>query len=67
MVDISSDGAKVEARTPLKPGQTLNLVHPEDPSSTLRCFVVWTGDVATDGDGRAGLEFLDPPDCNLEN
>ncbi len=67
MADISSDGARVEARTPLKPGQTLSLVQPDDPSRALRCLVVWSGDVGTDGDGQAGLEFLDPPDSNLEN
>lgn len=66
-VDISSDGARVEACAPLTPGQTLSLIQPDDPSRPLRCLVVWAGDVGTDGDGQAGLEFLDPPATNFEN
>lgn len=66
-VDISTHGARVEAETELVPGQTLSLLRPDDPSYALRCLVVWSGDVSSDRDGQAGLEFLDPDSATLEN
>jgi len=58
-VDMSSHGARIEARAPLVPGQTLSLIQPDDPAHAVRCLVVWTGSVSSDARGQAGLEFLD--------
>lgn len=66
-VDLSDHGARVEAAAALTPGQTLTLVQPDDPSSSLRCMVVWAGDVASDGHDHVGLEFLDSSADNQEN
>jgi PilZ domain len=56
--DISLHGVRVHAHAELTPGQVIHLVQPEDPTDTLRCLVVWTADVSSDGEGEAGLEFL---------
>jgi PilZ domain len=66
-VDISEHGARVEAEAALTPGQTLNLIQPDDPARFLRCMVVWTGSVSSDGHDQLGLEFLDPPPADREN
>jgi hypothetical protein len=66
-VDMSEHGARVEAETALTPGQTLNLIQPDDPTHTLRCMVVWAGEVSSDGQDQVGLEFLDLPSAGLEN
>jgi PilZ domain len=66
-VDMSEHGARVEAEAALAPGQTLSLIQADDPVHVLRCLVVWSGDVSSDGHGQAGLEFLDPPPAGLEN
>ncbi len=66
-VDLSQYGARIETETPLATGQTLTLFQPEDPAHALRCMVVWTGDVSSDGHDQIGLEFLNPPSAGLEN
>jgi PilZ domain len=66
-VDISEHGARVEAEAALAPGQTLNLIQPEDPTRFLRCMVVWAGNVSSDGHDQVGLEFLDPLPADMEN
>jgi hypothetical protein len=66
-VDMSEHGARVEAEAALAPGQTLNLIQPDDPTRSLRCLVVWAGDVSSDGHDQMGLEFLDSPPAGLEN
>lgn len=66
-VDMSEHGARVEADAALAPGQTLDLIQPDDPTRALRCMVVWSGDVSSDGNDQAGLEFLDPRSTTLEN
>ncbi len=66
-VDMSEHGARIETETPFAPGQTLNLIQPDDPTRSLRCMVVWTGDVSSDGHDQIGLQFLDPAPGNIEN
>lgn len=66
-VDMSEHGARVEAEAALTPGQTLNLIQPDDPAHALRCMVVWSGDVSSDGHDQFGLEFLGSPPSNREN
>jgi PilZ domain len=66
-VDLSEYGARIETEAPLAPGQALTLYQPEDPAHALRCMVVWTGTVSSDGHDQIGLEFLNPPSAGLEN
>lgn len=57
--DMPDDAPGVESGSALTAGQILNLVQPDDPSHALRCTVVWSGDISTDGNDQLGLEFLD--------
>ena len=66
-IDMSEFGARVEAGTGLAPGQTLTLFQPDDPAGALRCMVVWSGDVSSDGHDQMGLEFLGSPSAAPEN
>ena len=66
-VDLSEHGARIVAEAPLTPGQTLSLFQADDPERALRCRVVWTGDVGSDGHDQTGLEFLDSRSENTEN
>lgn len=59
-VDESDLGARIETQAQLKAGQLIEL-QSEDSALRLRCRVVWTGEVASDKEGEAGLEFLFPP------
>ncbi len=59
-VDISQYGTRIESKGSLQPGQILELVQPESPRTPLRCMVVWSADVGSDGKAEAGLEFLQP-------
>lgn len=60
-VDESEMGARVQTKAQLKSGQVIEL-QSEDKTLRLRCRVVWTGEVASDHEGEAGLEFLIPRD-----
>jgi PilZ domain len=66
-LDMSRHGARVQAETPLTPGQTLSLIQEEDPTHALRCTVVWAGEVGSDRLDHAGLEFLEHPPAGIEN
>jgi PilZ domain len=66
-LDISEHGARIQTNTVLTPGQTLSLFQPDDPARSLRCTVVWAGEVSSDGHDQAGLEFLDGQPTMLEN
>jgi PilZ domain len=66
-IDMSEFGARVESETGLTPGQTLTLFQPDDPAGPLRCTVVWSGDVSSDGRDQMGLEFLGPHSTAPEN
>lgn len=66
-LDLSPHGARVHAHARLTPGQVLQLIQPDNPADTLRCLVVWTADVSSDGTGEAGLEFLQPYPAPLES
>lgn len=66
-VDMSEHGVRIVAEAQLTPGQTLSLFQPDDPERGLRCMVVWTGDVGSDGHDQAGLEFLDSVSPKPEN
>ena len=67
ILDLSEHGVRVEAEAALTPGQTLSLIQSDNPTRTLRCMVVWAGDVGSDGHDQAGLEFLKPSSPALEN
>jgi PilZ domain-containing protein len=59
-VDLSECGLRVRADISLNPGQVLELVPPEGSDYAVRCLVVWTGEVGSDKEGEAGLDFLGP-------
>jgi PilZ domain len=59
-MDESEFGARIQTQAELKAGQIIEL-QTADNTLPLRCRVVWTGDVASDRVGEAGLEFLLPP------
>ncbi len=61
-VDISEHGARLRlAQALLTPGQILEFKTDED-AKVLRCRVVWTGELKSDQQAEAGLEFLIPRD-----
>jgi hypothetical protein len=59
-LDVSQHGVRVECQTLLKPGQVLELLPSENSGGPIRCVVVWAGDVGSDREGEAGLNFLTP-------
>lgn len=66
-LDVSPEGARVQAKAELRPGQFLHLIRPENPDELVRCLVVWTSDISSDKSGEAGLEFLNPSSSPLES
>lgn len=66
-VDMSEHGSRIMAEAPLMPGQTISLIQPDDPAHALRCLAVWSGDVSSDGNEQAGLEFLNQLSGSLDN
>ena len=60
-LDISADGARIQACIPLAPGQVVEVV-PFNGSEPVTGRVVWVGEPASEVEGQAGLEFLDPFD-----
>jgi len=66
-VDMSDHGMRVQGKFGLTPGQVLHLMQSEDPADVLRCVVVWASDIASDGKGEAGLEFLQTFTATLDS
>lgn len=66
-VDISAHGVRIEAEAALSPGQVLSLTRADDPTQSLRCLVVWTGDLSSDKREEVGLEFIDGQSTIWEN
>jgi hypothetical protein len=58
-LDLSVQGARVRADTSLTPGQLVEVVSVEG-NDPVRARVVWVGKPASEMEGQAGLEFLDP-------
>lgn len=58
-LDLSAHGARIRADTSLTPGQMVEVVSVEG-SDPVRARVVWVGRPASEMEGQAGLEFLDP-------
>jgi len=66
-LDFSAYGARIEVGTSLTPGQVVE-VDPGDGSDRVTGRVVWVGKPASDMEGQAGLEFLDPlPWINIKH
>jgi hypothetical protein len=61
-LDISINGARVRADASLAPGQVVEVVSVEGNEPVVRARVVWVGKPASEVEGQAGLEFLDPFD-----
>lgn len=58
-LDVSALGARVEAGISLTPGQVVEVI-PGDGADPVAGRVVWVGKPASEVEGQAGLEFLDP-------
>jgi hypothetical protein len=62
-LDVSTQGARIEAGISLTPGQVVEVV-PVNGSDPVTGRVVWVGEPASELEGQAGLEFLDPFDVS---
>ena len=60
-VDVSTLGARIRSELSLTPGQMVEVV-PVNGSEPVTARVVWVGRPASELQGQAGLEFLDPFD-----
>jgi hypothetical protein len=58
-VDVSALGARIRSGLSLTPGQMVEVV-PVNGSEPVAARVVWVGNPASELQGQAGLEFLDP-------
>jgi len=58
-VDVSTLGARIQSGLSLAPGQMVEVV-PVNGSEPVAARVVWVGKPASELQGQAGLEFLDP-------
>jgi hypothetical protein len=58
-LDVSPFGARVQTGISLTPGQVVEVVS-SDGAVPVEGRVVWVGKPASDVEGQAGLEFLDP-------
>ncbi len=58
-VDVSTLGARIRSELSLTPGQMVEVV-PVNGSDPVVARVVWVGKPASELQGQAGLEFLDP-------
>ena len=58
-VDVSELGARIQANLALTPGQMVEVV-PVNGSEPVAARVVWVGKPASELEGQAGLEFLNP-------
>jgi hypothetical protein len=62
-LDVSTQGARIQAGVTLTPGQVVEVV-PVNGSDPVTGRVVWVGEPASELEGQAGLEFLDPFDVS---
>jgi hypothetical protein len=62
-VDVSELGARIQAGVSLIPGQMVEVV-PVNGSDPVPARVVWVGAPASEQEGQAGLEFLNPFDIS---
>ena len=60
-LDLSSHGARLQSGISLTPGQVVEVL-PAEGNDPVRARVVWVGKPASEVEGQAGLEFLDPFD-----
>ena len=58
-VDVSTLGARIRSELALTPGQMVEVV-PVNGAESVAARVVWVGNPASELQGQAGLEFLDP-------
>ena len=58
-VDVSTLGARIRSDLALTPGQMVEVV-PVNGDNSVAARVVWVGKPASELQGQAGLEFLDP-------
>lgn len=57
-VDISPSGARVRAKVPMAPGQSVRVVPNEGIARAIPGRVVWVTRLAAAAGGEAGIEFF---------
>jgi hypothetical protein len=62
-LDVSAQGARIQTDIPLTAGQVVQVV-PINGADPVTGRVVWVGKPASELEGQAGLEFLDPFDIS---
>ena len=62
-VDVSQLGARIQSAISLTPGQVVE-VAPVNGSAPVTARVVWVGKPASELEGQAGIEFLNPFDIS---
>ena len=60
-LDVSAQGARIQAGISLTPGQMVEVL-PAEGNDPVRGRVIWVGKPASEIQSQAGLEFLDPFD-----
>ena len=63
-LDVSRHGARVQAGISLTPGQLVE-IFPGEGNDPIAGRVVWVGKPASETEGQAGLEFLDPSNISV--
>jgi len=58
-LDVSTEGARIQASISLTPGQVVEVI-PINGAESVTGRVVWVGKPASEVEGQAGLEFLNP-------
>jgi hypothetical protein len=58
-LDVSAQGARIQTGISLTPGQVVEVL-PVNGADPVAGRVVWVGKPASELEGQAGLEFLDP-------
>jgi len=65
ILDVSPRGARVQCDVPLTVGQVFDFVPPEGAEYTVRCRVIWAGELGSSSECESGLEFLAPYPSDL--
>ena len=58
IVDRSKGGFKLRVSCKLKRGQVVEVILDDEPSSSMRCSVVWIGKPGSKQEGEAGLQTV---------
>ena len=65
IVQTSFLGARVRTKTPLKPGQAVQVVRLTGPCGDVPSRVVWVGKRGSSHEGHVGLEYTNPLNARI--